>query len=110
MRAFVLVSTLVVARLAAAAADYTAPGPLPVGFTTIELTKPSVTTGEPRVLATQVWYPAVEGTGTRLGTVFQDADVAKGRFPLVVFSHGSCGIPNQSTFLYEALASRGFIL
>jgi predicted dienelactone hydrolase len=110
MRVLILVSTLLVARLAAAAADYTAPGPLPVGFTTIELTKPSETTGEPRVLATQVWYPAVAGTGTPTGTVLADADVAKGHFPLVVFSHGSCGIPNQSTFYYEALASRGFIL
>jgi predicted dienelactone hydrolase len=99
------------ARLAAAATpDYTAPGPMAVGFTTITLTKQSVTTGEPRVLATQVWYPAVAGTGTPTGTVLQDADVAKGRFPIVVFSHGSCGIPNQSTFLYEALASRGIIL
>jgi len=27
-----------------------------------------------------------------------------------VFSHGSCGIPNQSVFLMQALASRGMIL
>jgi predicted dienelactone hydrolase len=110
MRPFLLVSTLVLARIAAAATDYTAPGPFAVGFTTVELTKPSVTSGEPRALGTQVWYPAVEGTGTPQGTVLRDATFAKGRFPLVVFSHGSCGIPNQSPFLMESLASRGFIL
>ena len=39
--------------------DPTAPGPYAVGFTTRTFTKASVTTGEPRVLETQIWYPAV---------------------------------------------------
>lgn len=69
-----------------------------------------MTTGEPRLLATQVWYPAKAGTGTPQAQFLRDADVATGRFPLGVFSHGSCGVPNQSVFLMEALASRGFIL
>ena len=30
--------------------------------------------------------------------------------PLVVFSHGSCGIPNQSQFLTAQLASHGFVV
>ena len=98
------------ARLAVAATDYTVPGPLPVGVTTVVLTKSSVTTGAPRVLETLVWYPAKSGTGTPEGRFLRDADVAPGHFPLVVFSHGSCGIPGQSVFLMEALASRGFIM
>jgi predicted dienelactone hydrolase len=110
MRPLLVSLVLVLARVAAAQTDYGAPGPFPVGFTIVELTKTSVTTGEPRVLATQVWYPAKADTGTPLGPYLRDADVAKGRFPLVVFSHGSCGIPNQSEFLMQALASRGFIL
>jgi predicted dienelactone hydrolase len=106
-----IIPTLLAPRLSAAAMDYTARGPFPVGFRTIELTTSSVTTGEPRVLATQVWYPAVAGTGAPTPSgLLEDGAVAKGRFPVVVFSHGSCGIPNQSTFLMEALASRGFIL
>ena len=114
MRLALAVSILLLARAAAARtgapADYTQPGPLPVGVTTIEITTTSVTTGAPRVLATQVWYPAVAGTGTPAGALLRDADVAKGRHLLVVFSHGSCGLPNQSPFLMEALASRGMIL
>jgi predicted dienelactone hydrolase len=106
----ILAAVLSLVRLAGAAEDYTTHGPFPVGVTMIELTTTSVTSGEPRVLATQVWYPAATGTGTVEGPVFRDADVAKGRFPLVVFSHGSCGIPNQSPFLMETLASRGFVL
>jgi predicted dienelactone hydrolase len=92
------------ARVAAAATiiDPLAPGPHPVGFTTRTFTKTSETTGEPRVLETLVWYPAVppaDGVG-----------VARGRWPLLVFSHGSCSIPDQSTFLMEALASWGMIV
>jgi len=107
---FLAVAILLLARSALAETDYTAPGPFPVGVTTITLTTTSVTTGQPRVLDTQVWYPAAQGTGTPEGAFLRDADVAKGRFPVVVFSHGSCGIPNQSVFLMAALASRGFIL
>ncbi len=110
MRSLLVVLGVVAAPLAFAATDYTTHGPFPVGFTTIALTTTSVTTGEPRVLDTQIWYPAKAGTGTPEGAFVQDAEVAKGRFPLVVFSHGSCGIPNQSVFLTETLASRGFIV
>lgn len=113
-----LVLLLLLARVAAAKsdamtgapADYTKPGPLPVGIMTIQITTTSVTTGAPRVLDTLVWYPATEGSGTPEGAFLRNAEVAKGRHPLVVFSHGSCGIPNQSPFLMQALASRGMIV
>lgn len=110
MRLAVAVPMLLLARLASAQIDYTTPGPLPVGVTRLLVDKLSETTGGVRVLDTQVWYPAKAGTGTVEGPFLRDADVAKGRFPLVVFSHGSCGIPNQSVFLMEALASRGMIV
>jgi predicted dienelactone hydrolase len=107
----VLVGLMVIAAWPAAAQlPYQDPGPFAVGVTVVDLVKPSVTTGAPRALATQVWYPATPGTGTPEGAFLRGAEVAKGRFPLVVFSHGSCGIPNQSVFLMEALASRGFIM
>ena len=114
MRSVIALSVLLLAQVAVARSkapdDYTKPGPLPVGYTTIQITTTSVTTGAPRVLDTMVWYPAKEGTGTPDGAFLRGADVAKGRHPLVVFSHGSCGIPNQSVFLMQALASRGMIL
>jgi predicted dienelactone hydrolase len=110
MRFVVTVGVVLSASLAAAQGDYTEPGPMKVGVTTIPITTTSVTTGAPRVLATLVWYPAKEGTGSPEGAFLRNADVAKGRHPLVVFSHGSCGIPNQSVFLMQALASRGMIL
>jgi predicted dienelactone hydrolase len=110
MRIVLAVSVVILARIAGAQIDYTTPGPLEVGVTTIQITTTSVTTGAPRILATQIWYPAKEGTGTPEGAFLRNADVAKGRHPLVVFSHGSCGVPNQSVFLMEALASRGMIM
>jgi predicted dienelactone hydrolase len=109
MRIAVLAIVLV-AALARAETDYTERGPFEVGTTTVDIAKTSVTTGAPRVLRTLVWYPAVAGTETTGGTGQGEPDVAKGRFPFVVFSHGSCGIPQQSPFLMEALASRGFVV
>src|SRR6266496_771664 len=110
MRGSIVGLVLIASWPAAAQLPYQEPGPFPVGVTVVELVKPSVTTGQPRALSTQVWYPATPGTGTPEGAFLRGAEVAKGRFPLVVFSHGSCGIPNQSVFLMEALASRGFIM
>ena len=67
-----------------------------------------------RVLNTSVWYPAPPGSGAidpGLGGVLDaPLDVSGGPYPLLMFSHGSCGYPNQSTFLTALLASRGFIV
>jgi predicted dienelactone hydrolase len=82
--------------------DPTAPGPYPVGSTRRTFTKPSETTGEPRVLDTWIWYPAASADPL--------ADVAPGRWPLLVFSHGSCSVPFQSEFLMRALASWGMVV
>jgi predicted dienelactone hydrolase len=74
----------------------------------------------------ELWYPTDDTTGTLTeyflanmsfailnvdSTVaFEDAGVASGSFPLIAFSHGSGGIPNQSIEVCEALASHGFIV
>jgi predicted dienelactone hydrolase len=89
-----------------AAEDLTAPGPYRVGRRIVDFEKSSETTGAPRRLRTAIWYPA-EGSA---GGVTDDVPVRPGRWPLVVFSHGSCGIPTQSPFLVETLASRGFVV
>jgi predicted dienelactone hydrolase len=95
---------------AAATPDVTAPGPYAVGRTTITFTKPSVTTGDPRPLATVIWYPAEPGSGTPAGSVLADALVKRGRWPLLLFSHGLCGVPMQSTFFTIRMASWGFVV
>lgn len=82
----------------------------PVGVTTLTFTKPSVTSGQPRELATVVWYPAVRGSGTAEALGLRDADVKRGRHPLVVFSHGTCGLPTEASYLTRELASRGFVV
>ena len=37
-------------------------------------------------------------------------DTSAGPYPLLMFSHGSCGLPTQATFLMPLLASQGFII
>lgn len=110
MRRLPLVALLALATTAAARTDFNH-GPFKtVGFTILKFSKTSVTTGQPRELDTLVWYPAVAGTGTSQGNVFTDATPLKRRFPLIMFSHGSCGIPGQSPFFTEGLASFGFVV
>jgi len=88
--------------------DFTERGPLPVGRTTVSYVKASETTGEPRRLDTLVWYPAA--VAGEAGAVVIDAPVAGARWPLIMFSHGSCGLPAQSPFYVETLASWGFVV
>ena len=105
-----LLVALLASSLARALPDPNGRGRFPVGVTTLTFTKTSVTTGQPRPLATVIWYPAVPGSGTATALGQRDAEALRHRFPLVVFSHGSCGIPTQSTFLTIALASFGFVV
>ena len=106
-----LVATVTVLPSVAAAAepDFTAHGPLEVGRRIVRFTKLSETTGAARVLDTLIWYPAVAGSGSPDVTT-NDAPVASGRWPIILFSHGSCGVPAQSPFYVETLASWGFVV
>ncbi len=67
-----------------------------------------------RTLDTAIWYPAPAGSGSIQGPydAIPDAPLAAGAapFPLVLFSHGSCGYPYQSTFLTALLATHGFVV
>src|SRR5262249_30874162 len=76
----------------------------------LTFTKTSVSTGQPRVLTTVVWYPAVRNTGAAETFGLRDADVRPGRYPLVIFSHGTCGRPTESSYLTMALAAQGFVV
>lgn len=105
---------------------YIAPGPFPVGITTLTLDKgPSV----------EVWYPAADSsdatdtydirdftpevirgllTGDAPATftvkAARDAKGADKKFPVVLFSHGASGVRVQSSFLTAHLASWGIVV
>jgi predicted dienelactone hydrolase len=83
---------------------------LPVGVTTLTFTKTSVTTSQPRPLVTTIWYPAVKRTGTEEPFGRRDAKAKRGRFPLIVFSHGTCGRPTEASYLTMALVREGAIV
>ena len=108
------------------AADYSKPGPFPVGVTKLAL---------PAGNEVVVWYPAVPGTtGTftydvrdynspaikalltaDIPATFSidaglDAAVADGRHPLALYSHGFSGIDVGSSFLTATLASYGVVV
>lgn len=124
-----------------AAPDPGAMGPFPVGVRTLEFhdTQRRKPDGTPRVLVTEVWYPATEaargGPGVSYDIVpmltdeqrqqiegievpvlqtsaVRDAPARtdRGPYPLVVFSHGQGGIRWQSTYLTVTLASHGYVV
>jgi len=91
------------------------PGPFGVGYQRVTFTKESVTMpGKQRVLDTWIWYPADAAIAslyaTPRGKVGVPLVAGVGRRPLLMFSHGSCGIPTQSLFLTTVLASYGFVV
>lgn len=95
------------------------PGPFPVGRRTETVTDAG---REGRALTVEVWYPAgEEGEPSayelipgvefpaELSTV--DAEPSPdGPFPVVVFSHGSGGLRQQTATIVETLASHGFVV
>jgi chlorophyllase-like protein len=66
------------------------------------------------VLNTVIWYPTAADASpvdAQYGGVIDAIlDNSAGPYPLLMFSHGSCGLPTQSTFLMPLLASQGFII
>lgn len=96
------------------------PGPHAVGVRT------EVLANADRVLTIEIWYPAAPGTlpgGTYAtilrdgvtpvtlhGRAARDAEAAKGRWPLVILSHGYPGNRFLMAHLAESLASRGYLV
>ena len=90
-------------------------GPFVAGARVITFTKPSeVDPEQMRSLTTTIWYPAPPGSapinGPYAAVVDAPLDASDGPYPLVMFSHGSCGYPQQSLFLTAFLATHGFIV
>jgi predicted dienelactone hydrolase len=62
-----------------------------------------------------IWYPTSEKEQRynyhgQIGFVAENASVAAGRHPLIIFSHGFLGASDQSIFLTEACARAGYIV
>jgi dienelactone hydrolase len=90
-------------------------GPYQAGVRTITMTKQSVVDPtQTRVLDTVVWYPTAAAAGpvddATGGVVDAPVDASGGPYPVLLFSHGSCGYPLQSTFLLPLIASRGYVV
>lgn len=100
-------------------------GSHPVGVRTVDLTDAS----RSRYLPVEVWYPATaahSGKDTAEDTMdhydllpgfppskqaaVRGADIAEGKLPVVLFSHGFGGHRRQSTFLCTHLASHGYLV
>ena len=90
-------------------------GPYEAGVHDFFFTKDSVVhPGTPRTIRTVVWYPTAAGAGpidpASNAVIDAPMETAGAPYPVVLFSHGSCGYPRQSIFLTALLASHGFIV
>jgi len=74
------------------------------------------TAGGQRTRAIRVWYPTTAAAGKityaggQEGVVAQDAPVAPGAHPVVLFSHGLWSNPEFTAFLIEEMARSGYIV
>ncbi|MCA9542912.1 MAG: hypothetical protein KC613_00935, partial [Myxococcales bacterium] len=100
--------------------DPTAPGPFAVGVHRGELTYQPPGLDEPRTLELVWWYPttATEGDRVRYAGLIVRPQVLggvppaelDGGAPVLIFSHGSQAMPEQSYFFTEYLASHGWVV
>lgn len=91
----------------AASSSIPAEGSYLVGVRTLHLSR-----GIDRPLPTTVWYPAagVALTPDGPGTPVQDALLAPGRFPIILFSHGLNSRPESHAQLTTRWAAAGFVV
>ncbi len=62
-----------------------------------------------------LWYPSAKAATRydyrgQVGFAAPDSEVAAGAHPVILFSHGFLGVADQSIFLMEELARRGYIV
>jgi predicted dienelactone hydrolase len=97
-------------------------GPYSVGYTEREITYNPRGQDEPRTLRVAIWYPTFEDEQGeyqyavyydifRRVEVLADVPVAVDEpMPLLVFSHGNASLAEQSYFMTETYASRGWVV
>lgn len=97
----------------------TGDGPFHVGYRTLDVTYTPETFDTPRTLKVSVWYPtdATRGEPAQYGilierdAIFADAPPSgDAPYPVLVFSHGNGGMPQQNWSLTERLASHGWLV
>lgn len=100
------------------AAELGAPGPYAIGYRTEQLTYTVPPTGTERTVKLVWWYPTetTDGEHPRYFNIWPDEDVVLNAppidgddFPLVVYSHGTLGYAESSSFLMEHFASHGYV-
>jgi predicted dienelactone hydrolase len=90
--------------------DPSDPGPFSVGYLRTTITRAATLVDGDRAMDTFVWYPTLDRTPSSDPYGLPDAEVAPGRHPVLVFSHGGCAHPIASSYLNEAFASFGFVV
>jgi predicted dienelactone hydrolase len=89
-------------------------GPYGVGARVVPMVKDSVVApGTPRTLDTVVWYPSTVAAPLDpdyAAVLDAPLDPAGAPYPVMMFSHGSCGYATQSLFLTALLASYGYVV
>ena len=104
-----------VAQFATAAEAYVpADGENHVGFRQATLSYAGSDKSQ-RSRSIMIWYPtSIEAVAHNYrgqqGFVAVDGTVANGAHPVILFSHGFLGMPDQSIFLTEGLARKGYIV
>jgi len=86
--------------------------PFAVGRIVRSLTRPAtLAPGGDRSLDLWVWYPAALGSTPDAAVPADEVPAAADTdsLPTLVYSHGSCGLPEQVEYLAIALARRGFV-
>ncbi len=73
------------------------------------------TKDEERLRNVFLWYPSAKDAQRhdyhgQIGFVAADSDVANGSHPLILFSHGFLGAGDQTIFLMEAFARKGYVV
>ncbi|MER7166595.1 dienelactone hydrolase family protein [Micromonospora sp. NPDC000207] len=92
---------------AAAPTPQVSPTTAPTRTHAVGVRRLDLSRGEDRPLPTTVWYPA---RGERGGEPERGAPVAKGKFPVVVFSHGLGGRSDDYSGLLSRWAEAGFVV
>ncbi len=102
--------------------SFAALGPSPVGYTTTTITYANALDDQRRELPVHIWYPALQPellktTYRAVGVIaldsehaYTDAAPASGRFPVIVYSHGSGGDGVLAYEYAERLASHGYLV